>query len=884
MSEENFPNELLRRARSLKGWSQEELAERVGTAATMVSRWERGIIVPGPYYHERLCAALGKTPGELGFVAETQPSMNAPHVCLVASRDDANHELVPDLKVLLQEQGIPLWSSTQLSRQGTGSPLKALHEVVQSAQVLLVIISPLARTSRYVQTALATARTYRRPVYGVWIEGEQWHACLPSDSGEVAMIDARKGYDPSLFKDLVETLQEVLSDDTPEPQTPPAPMDSVQPFVLTQRIRKQLLRRVESLWIKGVLNHSLHGAALIALRLQEQPEAVARPWHLMLQRPELYERLLPAGTSITEVYERADEELLILGAPGAGKTTLLLELTRELLARAEQDASHPLPFVFTLSSWATGRLGLAEWLVEELNTRYHMPRKLGRTLVEGDEIIALLDGLDEVDANARASCIEAINAYRWEHGMTSLVVCSRSRDYLAQATQLQLGCAVEIQPLTDQQIDDYLTNAGEPLEALRMALRQDVSLREITRTPLMLSILTLTYHGASSEDLARASVPTDRQRQVFEHYIQRVLQSRGMTPSYPSQHTIKWLEWLAKQMKRHGQTVFYIERMQPDWLPESKLHQFSYRALVRLGIGIVSGLIISLILGIAIGLFMGTGLGPRMGFVGGVIGGLVCGFGDGLIIALTSQIEREIRPAEVIVWSWRRLVQVRHFKRRLLVGISSGLTFGLLIGWATVGLGSSGVDVRGTLAGILIVVTIVMLTNGLTSGVSTALRNERDLTLPNQGMRQSVRNSIRIGIMSGLVGGSISIGAFFLVLSLSRTTFPAGPVNELYFFLLCGAIGGTLSGLIVGLSNGGIAFIQHLALRILLWRSHLIPWNYSRFLDYAAEHTLLSKVGGGYIFVHRLFLEYFVSIYPSSSTSLSDVTSPDRPPLPLQEP
>lgn len=38
-----------------------------------------------------------------------------------------------------------------------------------------------------------------------------------------------------------------------------------------------------------------------------------------------------------------------------------------------------------------------------------------------------------------------------------------------------------------------------------------------------------------------------------------------------------------------------------------------------------------------------------------------------------------------------------------------------------------------------------------------------------------------------------------------------------------------------------------------------MPWIYPHFLDYAAERILLRKVGGGYIFVHRLLLEYFAS-------------------------
>ena len=44
------PNDRLRWARNLKGWSQAELAEQVGTSFEMVSRWERGVTVPSPYY------------------------------------------------------------------------------------------------------------------------------------------------------------------------------------------------------------------------------------------------------------------------------------------------------------------------------------------------------------------------------------------------------------------------------------------------------------------------------------------------------------------------------------------------------------------------------------------------------------------------------------------------------------------------------------------------------------------------------------------------------------------------------------------------------------------------------------------------------------------
>ena len=60
--------------------------------------------------------------------------------------------------------------------------------------------------------------------------------------------------------------------------------------------------------------------------------------------------------------------------------------------------------------------------------------------------------------------------------------------------------------------------------------------------------------------------------------------------------------------------------------------------------------------------------------------------------------------------------------------------------------------------------------------------------------------------------------------------------------------------------GGWAACIQHIVLRLLLWRIGAIPRDYVAFLDYAAERILLRKVGGGYIFVHRLLLEYFASL------------------------
>ncbi|MGB3513581.1 MAG: pentapeptide repeat-containing protein [Microcoleaceae cyanobacterium] len=46
----------------------------------------------------------------------------------------------------------------------------------------------------------------------------------------------------------------------------------------------------------------------------------------------------------------------------------------------------------------------------------------------------------------------------------------------------------------------------------------------------------------------------------------------------------------------------------------------------------------------------------------------------------------------------------------------------------------------------------------------------------------------------------------------------------------------------------------------VLHRNNKIPWDYASFLDYAAERIFLQKVGGGYIFIHRMLMEHFAQM------------------------
>jgi hypothetical protein len=142
----------------------------------------------------------------------------------------------------------------------------------------------------------------------------------------------------------------------------------------------------------------------------------------------------------------------------------------------------------------------------------------------------------------------------------------------------------------------------------------------------------------------------------------------------------------------------------------------------------------------------------------------------------------------------------------------------------------------GLLAGIFFA-----LTKGLTP------REVPTRVMPNQGIRWTAQNALRVTVGIALIATLV-------------TAFVRLPG-----FMVGGLVSGGLPyGLLFGLLGwmffGGLTLIQHAALRVMLWRSGNAPLNYARFLDACVARIMLRRVGGGYMFVHRLLLAYFAEL------------------------
>lgn len=629
------------------------------------------------------------------------------------------------------------------------------------------------------------------------------------------------------------------------------------------RWRKVLLDKVQSFWIDGVLAKSLHTQVLIKLGLEERREFVQNQLSGVEEFPSDSVQVFADGTTAAEIFEKigAGRTLLILGEPGCGKTVTLLKLAESLIARTKNDLRQLLPVVVNLSSWAKQRQSIADWLVQEIYEIYGASKSLTKIWVEQEQLILLLDGLDEVNAKYRNDCVKALNQFIQRHGLTEVVVCSRIRDYENLSERLKLRSAIYVQSLTSQQIDQFLERADESLFSLKTLLQNNTEIRAFASSPLILSIMSLAYQGCSLDTVQTISTANTFHQRLFDAYIKRMFMRRGTTQQFSQEQTKHWLIWMAKIMAQVSQTVFLIERMQPSWF-QTRLQRIRYRLESALISGLILGLASELIAELIYGLIGGEGIeriaGQSVKLITGQRAKLAYGLSYGLFSGLAFGFLGNIKTVETLKWSWKEAKSTFH--TGMIYGLIAGPITGLIYFWLFFWLFFWQIfwQIFWQMAGLVLITGLIYGLIGALIGalIGTLIGGFRGPEMqkkfePNQGIWKSGRNALIYGLITGLIGAPIGALIYGLIYGLS-----VGLISALSFGLSFGLIG-VLIGVLIG---GGTTCLRHFILRLMLYRMGYIPWNYARFLDNAADHLFLQKVGGGYIFVHRMLLEHFAKM------------------------
>jgi len=376
-------------------------------------------------------------------------------------------------------------------------------------------------------------------------------------------------------------------------------------------------------------------------------------------------------------------------------------------------------------------------------------------------------------------------------------------------------------------------------------------------------------------------------------------------------------------MQQQGQSIFLVEQLQPAWL-STRAERWTYLFSSRLLAGLLlsqplwwlsaapgtTGSLSDVILGLFAGLILGLSLGVadvvlletepsvrpsptvaryarNVSIMAATLGLTCCAFfgllldrydpavqwlfSAGMILALVwgmratqLSLQSDIHTVETLTWSWASA-----FK-----GAALGFAFGpaITVIWAIVRwFEKAPFDHVEYLRGGLILGTCAAPMVGAWAGLRQGVREVK--TRPNQGIALAIRSTCYGALVIALIGSVLAVGGRLSVhFKMSGAGFLADLAQAIREKpILTEVINVLCVTLFFMPFFGAFDVMNHYLLRFMLFILGRTPLNYARFLDHAANDlNFLQRVGGGYIFIHRILLEHFAAMEHEVKSNAQD--------------
>ena len=154
-------------ARYEKGWSQEEVAERVGVTRNTFSKWERGIVAPYPIHVHRLCEVYGKSASELDLAYKDKKSAQEDEMAREVETQTDLQENIPNMPVIdgsfeeiLKQCATGITTCDTLSDNGGHDEIVlATHIVETYLPILQAILN--SSSPQYLQAATLISKIFQ---------------------------------------------------------------------------------------------------------------------------------------------------------------------------------------------------------------------------------------------------------------------------------------------------------------------------------------------------------------------------------------------------------------------------------------------------------------------------------------------------------------------------------------------------------------------------------------------------------------------------------------------------------------------------------------------------------------------------------------------------
>lgn len=557
-------------------------------------------------------------------------------------------------------------------------------------------------------------------------------------------------------------------------------------------------------------------------------------------------------TALVERFATTSGRLVVVGDRGAGKSSFCLMLADRLLKDGPESG---IPIRLGLSTWQpkaaedADKDGFVRWLAHRIRQEhpYLVNPRYGTgvavELLNGQRIVLLLDGLDELPEKLAQTVVSALAEKAVVFG-DRYVLTSRPAELRAALNGRTLPevQTVRLEPLTRESADSYiearLADNSESLQrwdrVRRAILTQPDSPLAVTLTnPLMLRLTVDAYTGFETtgpDDLLDLSGFPD-QGSIERHLLTRTLEAAydPDSPKYgagdpevawPLESALRWHRHIARHLTASGVNELTWWRMR-ELVP---------RRVLILTPMITGALACAPLGALFFGLFGRVGFGLLLGMAAGLVGGAVVG---------SLQVEQPRR------FSWAAI---------RLSNLAGPDAVRRNIGFALVGVINGGV-----LTGLLYplpAAVLAALAFGCVFGaarLATTPIAPKEPTTPTGTMAQDRRAVLR-GAAWGAVTGAL-IGGTGAAVFTPRIHWSVH-LSRAWLGLLGAGLGALLAGAGLGLMlYATSAWGSMTTVRWWLFLHKWTPFRLMTFLEDARKVEILRISGQHYQYRHLLLQE-----------------------------
>lgn len=591
----------------------------------------------------------------------------------------------------------------------------------------------------------------------------------------------------------------------------------------------KLKKRVENSWIRNYLYKSLPENVLANQNLNYKANKLE--FKEMVKNYSAPKSLKDTAELINSL-DNVFGTTLIIGEPGSGKTTLLLTILNNVI----KNSKAKIPIYITLNTY--DEKPFYDYLSNEISYRYGINENSIRYLLDTKQICPFVDGIDEINKKTtRMKCIKAINEFILEHYHgENIYITSRQNEYRELKYKIKAKQVLGLKRLKSSQVDNYLEKLisnNLKLSALKKHINESSVFQELSRIPLFLNTMILTYEGVKKIKKKKKSI---LKKELFKNYIIKMFERRKNESSYRLESIVDYLFNFSKILTEHKIKQFELEHIQPKMLSTEKQIK-SYNTYSSMACIFIPLLIVSLCM-------LATN---SVSFKVLLTLGLMIMFVDTLIKTLLPLKLRSIQFTERLDFS---------FLRGLNQSLISAAIGGILV-LPLEYLQTGTLSFQRFIATSAIGAFFGLIFGGLKKIPVTNKENF------GQGVINSIKNGFAVCLLSGLIVGSIT--------SIVLIT------NTLDFELSDAVLTTCIVVIAVGFFYGIGAVVSHICLRKVLSDHKVLPLKIGELFDSFENLIFTYRIGGSHVLMHRSFQEYLSQISQEELLKLKDeVTMPNN--------